>query len=135
MKRIKSYEINQHEGSNDQVIPINYEENQTMYIIELLRAMSSSYIEQKLIRRKFLILIVIAERGNRVTTTNELRKVVAFKNDQYLADLQDLEERGFVIVTREERRILITLTLSCYEWLSKVLPSFKFIRPKHLIFD
>lgn len=135
MKRLKSYEINQPKDSNAEVIGINYELTSTMYIVEFIRAMSSAYSERRLIRRKFFILVVVAERGERITTANDLRNIVSFKNKQYLEDLQDLEREGYLILKRENKRFSVHLTLSCYEWLSKVLPSFKFIRPKHLIFD
>lgn len=135
MKRIKSYEINQPKDSNAEVIGINYESDRTMYICELLRAMANARQDEKITRRQFSILVVIAERGDRVTNANVIRSMIGFRAKSYIDDLDVLVEKGLLVYTRENRNIIIRLTLSCYEWLSKVLPSFKFIRPKHLIFD
>ena len=135
MKRIKSYEINQPKDSNAEVIGINYELDTTLYITEYTRAMASALKVERLHRRQFSILVITAERGNRGTNANDLRMVIGFRGNQYLTDLELLREREYLTFTREERGFNIRLTLSCYEWLSRVLPSFKFIRPKHLIFD
>jgi hypothetical protein len=97
--------------------------------------MASALKIERLHRRQFTILVIVAERGERGTNANDLRMVIGFRGNQYLTDLELLQEREYLTFTREERGFNIRLTLSCYEWLSKVLPSFKFIRPKHLIFD
>lgn len=135
MKRVKSWEINQPKHSDEEVIGINYSVDTTLYICEYTRAMASALKEERLHRRQFSILVIVAERGERETNANDLRLVIGFRGNQYLTDLELLQERGYLTFTRGERGYVIRLTLSCYEWLSKVLPSFKFIRPKHLIFD
>lgn len=135
MKRIKSYEINQPKDSNTEVIGINYESDRTMYICELLRAMANARQDERITRRQFSILVVIAERGERVTNANVIRSMIGFRAKSYIDDLDVLVEKGMLVYTRENRNIIIRLTLSCYEWLSRILPSFKFVRPKHLIFD
>jgi hypothetical protein len=135
MKRIQSYEINQPKGSDAEVIGINYESDGLMYIVEFLRAMGSALKRERLNRRQFSILVIVAERGERGTSANDLRMIVGFRGKTYIDDLNKLESRGLLTYEREGNKFNIRLTLSCYEWLSKVLPSFKFVRPKHLIFD
>ena len=135
MKRIESWEINQPKDSEEEVIGINYDSDRGMYIVEFLRAMGSALKIERLNRRQFSILVIVAERGDRVTTANDLRVIVGFRGKTYIDDLNKLESKGLLTYERERKKFDIRLTLSCYEWLSKVLPSFKFIRPKHLIFD
>lgn len=135
MKRIKSWEINQPKDSNSEVIGINYATDCKLYIVELLTAMASALGQEGLNRRQFSILVIVAERGERVTSANDLRMVIGFRGKTYIDDLNKLESGGYLTYEREGNRFIIRLTHSCYEWLSKVLPSFKFVRPSHLVFD
>jgi len=135
MKSLKSYEINQPKDSNEQVIAIDYSLSHTRYITELIRAMANSHMSRGINRRKFFALCIIAESREGWVSAFQLRKTIGYKADLYVRDIEHLEREGLLIVEREIRLTTIKLSLEGFNYVSELLPSFKFVRPKHLIFD